>query len=131
MTEIVEKNLSYQIVQAAYEVFISLGSGFLENIYEEAMAIALMHHKHKIERQKAVSVRFQGQQIGIHKLDLVVDQKIILELKAVAEIAPIHKQQALSYLEATALELALVINFGAHRLQVARVVNTKKKDRPA
>ena len=60
-----------------------------------------------------------------HKLDLVVDSRVILELKAVSEIAAVHKQQALAYLKATRLQLAMVINFGAHRLQVARVVNTR------
>ena len=131
MTEIIEKDLSYQIVEAAYEVFNFLGPGFLENIYEEAMVIGLTHHRHEVERQKVVFIHFQGQQIGFDKLDLVIDNKVVLELKAVAEIAPIHKQQALSYLKAIGLELALVMNFGAHRLQAARVVNTKRKDRPA
>ena len=65
--------------------------------------------------------------MGLHKIDLIVDERIILELKAVAEIAPVHRQQALSYLKATGLELAMVINFGGNRLQVARVVNTKQK----
>ncbi len=80
--------------------------------------------KHKVERQKRVPVYFKGKQIGFHVLDTVVDERVILELKAVAEIAPIHKQQALSYLKATGLELALIINFGAKRLQVSRAVYT-------
>ncbi|MFZ5819035.1 MAG: GxxExxY protein [Chloroflexota bacterium] len=125
--EIVEKDLSYQIVQAAYEVFNALGPGFLEGIYEEAMALVL-RKQHQVERQKSVPVHFQGKQIGTHVLDLVVDKRVILELKAVAEIAPIHRQQALSYLKATGLPLALIINFGAHRLQVERVVLTKQKE---
>lgn len=70
---------------------------------------------------------FLDKQIGVYVLDIVVDERVILELKAVSEIAQIHKQQALSYLKAIGLPLALVINFGAHRLQVSRVVNTKQK----
>ena len=66
-----------------------------------------------------------GKHIGTHILDLVVDRRVVLELKAQAEITSLHKQQALSYLKATGLPLALIINFGAHRLQVIRVVNTK------
>ena len=85
----------------------------------------LLQRKHNIERQKRVSVYFKEKQIGDHILDLVVDGRIILELKAVAEVAPIHKQQALSYLKATSIQLALIINFGAKRLQVSRVVYTK------
>ena len=122
--KIIEKELSYQIVQAAYEVFNALGPGFLEKIYEGGMQEELLLREHKIERQKQVPVYFKGKKIGNHILDLIVDGRVILELKAVSEIAPIHKQQALSYLKATGLELALIINFGAKRLQVSRVVYT-------
>ncbi len=128
--EIIEKELSYKIVQAAYVVFNALGPGFPENFYEEAMAIELPQREHKIERQKQIKVFFKEKQIGLHVLDLIVDEKIILELKAVAEILPVHRQQALSYLKATGLPLALIINFGAHRLQVERVVLTKQKGNP-
>lgn len=127
--EIVEKELSYKIVQAAYEVFNGLGPGFLEKIYQEAMVLVLRKNGRKVEIQKSVPIIFLEKQIGVHVLDIVVDGRIILELKAVSEIAPIHKQQALSYLKATGLPLALIINFGAHRLQVTRVVNTKQKEK--
>ena len=127
--EIVEKELSYKIVQAAYEVFNGLGPGFLEEIYQEAMVLVLRKNGYKVEVQKSVPIIFLEKQIGVHVLDIVVDGRIILELKAVSEIAPIHKQQALSYLKATGLQLALIINFGAHRLQVTRVVNTKQKEK--
>ncbi len=128
--EIIEKGLSYEIVQAAYAVFNALGPGFPENFYEEAMALELPQRGHKVERQKPVRVYFKEKQIGIHVLDLIVDERVILELKAVAEILPVHRQQALSYLKATGLPLALIINFGAHRLQVERVVRTKPKEIP-
>jgi len=127
MTEIIEKDLSYQIVQAGYEVFNELGPGFDEDVYENAMVIVLKKHSHVVEQQKRIKVYFQQEEVGLHKIDLIVDGRIILELKAVVEIAPVHRQQALSYLKATGLELAMVINFGANRLQVARVVNTKQK----
>lgn len=127
MDNIVEKELSYSIVKAAYEVFNELGPGFDENIYEEAMLIVLKKYQHVIEQQKRVDIFFQGVFIGFHKLDLVVNEKVVLELKAASDIASIHKQQALSYLKATGLELALVINFGAGRLQFARVVNSKRR----
>lgn len=127
--EIVEKELSYKIVQAAYEIFNGLGPGFLEKIYQEAMVLVLRKNGRKVEVLKSVPIIFLEKQIGVHVLDVVVDGRIILELKAVSEIAPIHKQQALSYLKATGLQLALIINFGAHRLQVTRVVNTKQKEK--
>lgn len=124
---IIEKELSYQIIQAAYVVFNALGPGFIEKIYESAICEELSQRGHKIERQKRIPIYFKGKQIGIHVLDVLVDGRVILELKAVAEIAPIHKKQALSYLKATGLELALVINFGAHRLQSTRVVHTQNR----
>ncbi len=125
--EIVEKELSYQIVRAGYEVFNSLGPGFLEKLYEEAMVIELRNSGHIVERQKTIKIYFKDREIGVHVLDLIIDQRIILELKAVSELAPIHKQQALSYLKATGLQLVLLINFGAPRLQVERIVRTKLK----
>jgi GxxExxY protein len=127
MAEIIEKELSYQIVQAGYEVFNDLGPGFGEEIYENAMVVVLQRHTHVVEQQKRVKVYFQGVEVGLHKIDLVVDGRVILELKAVSEIALIHRQQALAYLKATGLELAMVMNFGATRLQVTRVVNSKQK----
>ncbi|MEY2818229.1 MAG: hypothetical protein RL275_1692 [Chloroflexota bacterium] len=127
MEDIVEKDLSYSIVKAAYEVFNGLGPGFDEKIYEEAMVVVLKKYGHTPEQQKRVDVFFQGVNVGFHKLDLVVNERVVLELKAVSDIASIHKQQALAYLKATNLELALVINFGAGRLQVSRVVNTRKR----
>jgi GxxExxY protein len=124
-TEIIEKDLSFQIIEAAYEVHNQLGPGFLESIYEGAMRIELLSRGHQVEAQKRVLIHYKEQLIGEHILDQVVDGKVILELKAITEIAPIHKQQALSYLKATGLPLAIVINFGGIRVQYARVVHTK------
>jgi GxxExxY protein len=125
--EIIEKELSYQIMNAAFEVHNVLGSGFLESIYEDAMAIELRAQGHQVETQVRIPVTYKGQKVGEHVVDHVVDNRVILELKAVSEIAPIHKQQALSYLKATGLQLAIVINFGSERVQSARVVNTNRK----
>jgi GxxExxY protein len=124
---IVEKELSYLIMQAAFEVHNELGPGFPESIYEEAMNRELTRCGIKLERQKEVVVRFKGEPLGKFFLDNVADGRIVLEYKAVSEITGIHKQQALSYLKATGLELAIVINFGAERVQSSRVINTKGK----
>ena len=124
---IVEKELSYTIMQAAFEVHNTLGSGFPEKIYEEAMARELPARGVEIERQKRVVVKYKGESLGEFFLDTVANKRVILEYKAVSEIARIHEQQALSYLKATGLELAIVINFGAERVQSSRVVYTKGK----
>src|SRR5262245_57745943 len=96
--QIIEKELSFEIVAVAYRVYNTLGPGFLESIYEHAMAIGLKKNGMVLERQKPVDIFFDGHKVGHHVLDLIVNQRVILELKAAAEIATVHKQQALSYL---------------------------------
>ncbi len=125
--EIIEKELSFQIMKAAFEVHNHLGPGFLESIYEEAMTLQLRADGHQVETQVRVPIFYKGQKIGEHVLDQIVDGRVVLELKTVSEIAPIHEQQALSYLKAAGLPLAIIINFGATRVQHSRVVNTKGK----
>jgi len=126
VTEIIEKELSYQVMNAAYAVHNQLGPGFLEAIYEAALVLELQHRGFQIQTQVKVPVFYQDSQVGEHVLDVLLENKLILELKAVSGIAPIHKQQALSYLKATNLKLAIVINFGTLGVQSERVVNTKK-----
>lgn len=125
--DIIEKDLSFQIMKAAFEVHNQLGPGFLESIYELAMTHQLRSDGHQVETQIRKPVYYKGQQVGEHVLDQIVDGKVVLELKAVSDIAPIHERQALSYLKATGLPLAIVINFGAARVQSKRVVNNWKK----
>ena len=125
--EIVEKELSFKILKAAFEVHNELGPGFLESIYEEAMKIELKTQDLTVERQKRIAVKYKEQIIGEHVLDTVVNEKIILEYKAVTELLAVHEQQALSYLKATGLPLAIVINFGTPRVQYRRIVNTAGK----
>ncbi|MCI0556562.1 MAG: GxxExxY protein [Anaerolineae bacterium] len=124
---IIEKDLSYLIMQAAFEVHNELGPGFPEDIYEEAMNRELTRRGINLERQKEIMVYFKNEPLGKFIMDNIINGRIILEYKAVSEIARIHEQQALSYLKATRLALAIVINFGAERVQSSRVVNTKGK----
>jgi GxxExxY protein len=123
--EIVEKELSFNIIEAAIEVHRQLGPGYAEGLYEEALLIELRQRGHQVERQKKIEVKYKNQAIGLHILDMVVNGLVILEFKAVSDILPIHLQQALGYLKSTGLPLALVINFGAERVQFHRVVKTK------
>ena len=124
---IVEKELSYLIMQVAFEVHNALGQGFPEAIYDEAMSRELARRNIDLERQKRVRVFFKDEPIGEFVLDNIANGRVILEYKAVSEIAKIHEQQALSYLKATGLELAIVNNFGAERVQSSRVVYKKGK----
>jgi GxxExxY protein len=109
---ILEKELSYVIVNAFYEVYNALGYGFLESLYSRAMAIALERRGLQVDREFPVPVRFLGEQIGFHRLDMLVERRVILEHKATELISDAPKRQLRSYLAATGLELGLLLHFG-------------------
>jgi GxxExxY protein len=117
------EGLSRKIIGAAIEVHTALGPGFLENIYEEALKLELSEHKLNFETQKEIQIEYLGVVIGIHRLDLVVENQIIAELKAVKEFTDVHYAQLRSYLKATGLKVGLLLNFAKPTLEIKRVVN--------
>lgn len=117
------EGLSRKIIGAAIEVHTALGPGFLENIYEEALKLELSEHKLNFETQKEIQIEYLGVAIGIHRLDLVVENQIIVELKAVKEFTDVHYAQLRSYLKATGLKVGLLLNFAKPTLEIKRVVN--------
>jgi GxxExxY protein len=122
MAELLFKELSYAIVGAAMEVHRRLGCGFLEAVYQKALAHELTLQGIRFEEQKALSVYYKGQLVGEYRPDFVIDDQIILELKSISALNSAHEAQALNYLAATGLRLAILINFGATALQTRRVV---------
>lgn len=114
--------LSGRILEAAIEVHRALGPGFLEGVYENALVVAFNHRRIGYERQYEVHVVFEGQEVGLHRLDLVVEGQIVVELKAVKAFELIHFAQLRSYLKATQLHTGLLLNFNAPALVVRRVV---------
>lgn len=127
---LIEKNekhqfeeLSNKIIGAAIEVHRTLGPGFLENIYEQALKIAFSEQKLHYNSQKDIKIKYHGIEIGQHRLDMLVENVIIIELKAVKEFADIHFAQLRSYLKATGLKVGLLLNFGKPTLEIKRVVN--------
>ena len=104
------------------EVHRALGPGFLESVYEAALAHELTLRGIPFEQQKRLLVQYKGQQVGDFVADLVVDGQIILELKAVSGLTAVHEAQAHNYLAATGLRLAIILNFGAASLQQKRIV---------
>lgn len=123
MTEILHKELSYAVVGAAQEVHRLLGPGFLEAIYEEALAHELTLRSISYVRQKLLNVNYKGLLLGEYRADFVIEEKIILEIKAMTALTPAHESQALHYLTATSLRLALLINFGRESLQMRRIIH--------
>lgn len=118
--------LTQRVIKAAIEVHRHLGPGFLESVYEEAMCSELELQSISFERQVPISINYKGKSLGDGRLDLVVDKKLIVELKAVANLAPIHTAQLLSYLKTTGHQLGLLINFNVPMLKegIKRVVLT-------
>jgi GxxExxY protein len=117
------ENLSRKIIGAAIEVHAALGPGFMETIYEEALKLELLEHKLYFETQKEIQIEYLGVAIGTHRLDLVVENQIIVELKAVKEFTDVHYAQLRSYLKATGLKVGLLLNFAKPTLEIKRVVN--------
>lgn len=122
MTKILFKELSYKVIGAAMEVHRTLGPGFLEAVYEAALAHELALQAIPFERQKDLPVTYKGQPVGHYVADLVVNGEIIVEPKAVLMLTKVHEAQAHNYLAATGLRLAILINFGADSLQQKRIV---------
>jgi len=104
--------LTEKIIGVFYEVYNELGIGFLESVYENALAIALVEAGFSVAQQAPILVYYHGNLVGDFRCDLLVESKVILELKAVREIAPEHVAQTLNYLKATDVEVALLLNFG-------------------
>jgi len=121
--KVIHRELSNQVMRAVFEVHNALGPGFLEKVYEAALAHELGLQGIPFERQKTVSVYYKQQSVGTHRLDIVVDGKILLELKAAEALTDLFKQQTLSYLKSTGLRLGILINFGAQRVEYTRIAN--------
>ncbi len=120
-TKLLYPDLSFEIMKFIFEVHNQLGSGYTEEIYERALIIELEQNGIPFESQKCIEVMYKGQKIGVYRLDIVVDGKIVLELKAVKELTDVFRQQLLSYLKASGLRLGILVNFGAPRVQSIRI----------
>jgi GxxExxY protein len=120
--ELVAQESTDRLLSAAVAVHRDLGPGYLESIYEAALSHELVKRGHRVERQKLVSVIYDGIVVGEHRLDLLVDGQFVLELKACKAIEDIHLATARSYLKATGCKVALLLNFAEPRLGIRRVV---------
>ncbi|MCD6297207.1 MAG: GxxExxY protein [Deltaproteobacteria bacterium] len=117
-------DLTEKIIKAAYKVHNILGFGFLEKVYQNALMLELKRMGLEASSEMPIKVYYQDQIVGEYVADIVVEDKVILELKAVKELAEIHEVQLVNYLKATGIEVGLLINFG-HSVQVKRKVFDK------
>jgi GxxExxY protein len=121
-----ENEISREIVDAAYKIHTRLGAGLLESVYEAVMAYELQQRGLRFERQKPISVVYEGIHLGEgFRADFIVEDVVIIELKSVEQIAPVHKKQLLTYLRLTNKYLGLLINFNTDLIKngITRIVN--------
>ena len=109
-------------ISCAYDVYNVLGFGFLESVYENALAIELKEAGFNVEKQKPIEVYYAGEQVGMFRADIIVDDLIILELKSVQRIPKEFEVQLVNYLTATMKPVGLILNFGPKRVEVKRKV---------
>jgi GxxExxY protein len=122
------KEITDIILRSFYEVYNELGNGFLESVYENALYIVLTGYGLCVERQKDISVFFRGNIIGDFKADLSVNEKVIVELKAVRTLDTVHEAQLINYLKATNIEVGLLLNFGKKPEFKRFVYDNKRKN---
>jgi GxxExxY protein len=115
------ESLTEQILGCAFEVINELGAGFLESVYEKALTIALKDKGFSVMNQYPINVYFRNKVVGEFYADLFVDNKVIVELKAVKSLLPEHKAQVINYLKGTGIEVGLLINFGNQQLEYNRL----------
>jgi len=121
------EELTEKIIGCAFDVTNELGSGFLESVYQKAMMIALTDIRLVAECQKPIAVSFRSKNVGDFFADLFVESKIIVELKAVKELAPEHHAQIINYLKASDIQVGLLINFGNPKLEYRRFTRRKQE----
>ena len=120
---IYEKELSDKVICAAIEVHKELGNGFLEKVYENSLICELTLLGIKSYNQQPISVKYKNKEVGEYFADIIVEKKIILELKVCRELTDIHKAQLLHYLKATGIKIGYLLNFGSHeKLEFKRFV---------
>lgn len=118
-----DDSLTEAVIGAAFAVQNTLGAGFLERVYENALAHELSKRGFLVEKQKPIEIVYDGVVVGSYVADLVVEQRVLVELKAVRTLDEVHTAQILNYLKATLLKNGLLLNFGAPRVEVRRYRN--------
>jgi GxxExxY protein len=125
MSELKYKETTEKVIGAAMKVHAALGNGFQEVIYQRALAIEFKYLRLPFEREFNMKVYYRGEEVGERRVDFLVDNKIMVELKAIINLESVHLAQAKNYLEAYNVEVGLLVNFGAQSLQFKRLENKK------
>jgi GxxExxY protein len=120
-------DITGKVLEAFYTVYRSLGYGFSEKVYENALAVEMQRVGLKFQQQSPIIVHYLGQVVGEFVADFLVEDKVLLELKAAQELAPEHEAQLLNYLKATRIEIGLLLNFGPKAQHIRKVFDNERK----
>ncbi|QNO13447.1 GxxExxY protein [Alkalicella caledoniensis] len=123
------QELTSQIIKCAYEVHKTLGHGFYESIYHNALIKELEKRRIPHISEAKLDVYYKGESVGFYFADIFVDEKVIVEIKAVSKLSQDHKQQVLNYLKASKTDVGLIFNFGESDLSFKRFINTMDEKR--
>lgn len=126
MNEYLYQGLTSKIISCFYKVYNKLGFGFLEKVYENALLIELTNNGLRVNRQKPINVYYEEKLVGEYFADLIVEEKIIIELKAAEALIEEHELQLINYLKATDIEVGLLLNFGK-KPEIRRKIFTNEK----
>ncbi|MEQ9424875.1 MAG: GxxExxY protein [Cyclobacteriaceae bacterium] len=129
MTTEIKDDLTYRIIGCAMKVHNTLGNGFQEVIYQRALAIEVRKEKLEFERELEIPIFYDGEEIGSRRVDFLVENKILVELKALVKLEDVHLAQGLNYLVAYKLDKGLLLNFGAKSLEVKRLRHPRNKQK--
>ena len=119
----IHEAITHTILEACFEVANELGSGFLESVYERALLIALRSKGLVVTAHQPIQVYFRNECVGDFFADLMVEGKVVIELKAVTTLAPEHQAQLINYLNATGLDVGLLVNFGPPKIEYRRLTS--------
>ena len=125
--DFLEKELTERILGASFKVSNTLGSGFLEKVYENALTIELRRINLSVEQQKRLQIHYDSVIVGEYQADLLVEGRVLLEIKATRQLDPVHEAQILNYLKATYIEVGLLLNFGPEPSIKRKVFDNLKK----
>ncbi|MBU0670937.1 MAG: GxxExxY protein [Patescibacteria group bacterium] len=129
MNKIIYSELSYEVQGVIFDVYNKLGNQHKEEVYQKAMLIGLSTKGLKVVPEKTFEIFYKGQRVGLYRTDIIVEDKIILELKAVPEISNLNMAQLISYLNVTGKKLGILINFGSEKLFFQRIAMEKNNNR--
>ena len=121
MKENIDDELTYKVIGCAMKVHNTLGNGFQEVIYQRCLAIELDRNSINYEREKEMPIYYEGFEVGTRRADFIIEEKIMVEIKAIIQLEDVHLAQGLNYLTAYNLETGLLINFGSTSLQTKRL----------